>query len=770
MKVSSRFDGSICGTIFLHRPSWNWSAIAAAATTSSSLSSQTAASATIQLGDQSSSGPRRQVATAAGLGPAQQRRRFHGGWSSQSGLVDGAARRPIGGSTACPLLTTPSLRATPISLSGTNTRRALDSNFFRYSVSAPQKKSHTAAAAAAPEPSADQKFADSVFSAPSAALHDDPPTEHHSVASPQSQAACEFNNVKSGNLTKEELLELVDPYPGLDGSVEDHLRFIRDPYMNNYAPAERPRFTFVQNEDDYEYPGPDEVVGLDEYGQHVLSDLRCAVLLRLRTPHKVDLDTIYNLYQRLPEPRMPYINGRLRHQLLKALGQPQRRNSKSMLRYFAIIADVRNCSMPLTAGEWNCAISFASRYVGTVTETQAQSAMRLWREMEVDAGIKATEVTFNILFDVASKAGNFTLAEMIYQEMVSRGHYFNRYHHVSLIHFFGLKRETGGLRAAFREMVEAGEMIDTVVLNAVISGLLRSGEEAAAERIYTRMVASHEKWSKVPFPARSYASDRAITQALKMMARVAKKAPALQAGFQDMVPMHPNLRTFSILIKYYGILCGDLSRVARYIDDMKKFDIPVHGSIFRVLFKAFDQHGGYATSAWSAKRLESIFVALLEAIDAGRTLKPRPHPPPADEEPSHDVDEVQKDHPTELAKVQEDHPPRQAEAAEVPDNNIPEEQRPNEEVYDEEYYLPYEEEEAVHQPEEEWGVDRPGVEIKTWLVIWVLRAYMRCTNGDRVVEVYDQLKARWELSAKDELFMSDFLSSLLINGAGRGKW
>ncbi|KAL0470357.1 hypothetical protein QR685DRAFT_251956 [Neurospora intermedia] len=762
MKVSSRFEGSICGTIFLHRPSWNWSAIAASATAIAATSSVSQTTASIQLGDQGS-GRRRQVATA-GLGPVQQRRCFHGSWSSQSGgLVDGVARRPIGGSTGCPLLTTPSLRATPTSLSGTNSRRALDSNFFRHSVSAPQKRGHTAAAAAAaaapvpepvaeaaPEPSADQKPADSVFSAPSA-LYDDLSTESHSGANPQSQELPESHSAKLGHLTKEELLELVDPYHDLDGTVEDYLKFIRDPYMHNYAPADRPRFTFVQNEDDYEYPGPDEVVGLDEYGQHTLSDLRFAVLVRLRTPHKVDLDTIYDLYQQLPEPRMPYINGRLRHQLLKALGQPQRRNSKSMLRYFAVIADVRNCSMPLTAGEWNCAISFASRYVGTVTETQAQSAMRLWREMEVDAGIKATEVTFNILFDVASKAGNFTLAEMIYQEMVSRGHYFNRYHHVSLIHFFGLKRETGGLRAAFREMVEAGEMIDTVVLNAVISGLLRSGEEAAAERIYARMVASIAKWSEVSFPTRSYASDRAITQALKMMARVAKKAPELQHSFQEMVPMHPNLRTYSILVKYYGVRCGDLSRVAKYIDEMKLFDIPVHGSIFKVLFRAFDRHGGYATSAWSARRLESIYSALLEAVDAGRTLIHDSAPPPVDKEVFID-DQAQETQFYEPVQVQQDH--------------IQEEHHPD--IYDDEAELPFEEEEC--QQKKEWGVDRPGIEIKTWLAIWVLRAFMRCTNGDRVVEVYDQLRARWELSDKDELFMADFLSSLLINGSRRGKW
>lgn len=41
----------------------------------------------------------------------------------------------------------------------------------------------------------------------------------------------------------------------------------------------------------------------------------------------------------------------------------------------------------------------------------------MWREMEIDVGIKGNDVMFNILFIVVCKVGNFVLVEMIYKEM-----------------------------------------------------------------------------------------------------------------------------------------------------------------------------------------------------------------------------------------------------------------------------------------------------------------------------------------------------------------
>lgn len=402
------------------------------------------------------------------------------------------------------------------------------------------------------------------------------------------------------------------------GNVEDHLNYYKDPYMRGYAPADGPNVIISNRKDDVEYPSLSEVQPVDEEHQQILSDLRRAITSRLRRPGTVRLDTIYHIYQQLPEPRMSHLPAKLRHGLLRVLGAPQKRASKSMLRYFAVVADVKNSGLPLIQGEWNAAIAYAARYVGWSTDAETESALGLWREMERDAGIKGNEVTFNILFDVASKSGNFALAEMIYQEMEARGFPYNRYHYVSLIHFFGLKHDTDGLRAAYRDMVEAGEMIDTVVLNCVIAGLLRSGEEDAAERVYERMRASSPKADVMP--QRTYATNKMITQALMMFAKVGRQHPDMLRQLQFGAPMAPDLQTYRLLINHYGVKLGNLSKVAQYLDEMKFFRIELHGSVFLALFKSFAQHGGaYSGAAWSEQRLSSIWTALLQALDEGAT-------------------------------------------------------------------------------------------------------------------------------------------------------
>lgn len=560
----------------------------------------------------------------------------------------GVDPRPVGGS-ACPLLN-----------SSTSHKASFhDGTFFRPSI-ANCCGTHTAAAHA-PE-HAPEHESEPELELAQEATHDEPTTEEREE--------------ERARYTEQELLALVDPYDNEEiGPVDEYLQFFRDPYMRGYAAPSDPNVTISRNKEDTDYPLPDEVTPAGSKESETLWDLRFAVVSRLRNPDAVSLDHIYEVYQRLPEPRIPYLSGRLRHQMLKALAQPESKNSRSMLRYFAVIADIRNCGLALAPSEWNSAMSFAGRYVGVTTETETEAALKIWRDMEVEAGIPATDVTFNILFDVASKAGNFTLAEMIYREMESRGHRFNRYHHVSLIHFFGLKMDTAGMRAAYIEMVRAGEMIDTVVLNAVISGLLRSGEEDAAERVYERMKASVA--AKAALPVRTYSTDRAITRALGMFARLGRQFPALRPGFQQASPLHPDLRTYTILINHHGVAVGNLVRVARYVDEMKYFHIPLHGAVFLALFKGFARHGGLGRhggrTAWSAQRLESIWEAFLAAVDGGT----------------------------------------------------------------------------------------PGLETRTWLAVWILRAFARCSTGESVLDAYDALKARWQLGREDEEFMADFLARIV---------
>ncbi|EFX06514.1 pentatricopeptide repeat protein [Grosmannia clavigera kw1407] len=500
--------------------------------------------------------------------------------------------------------------------------------------------------------------------------------------------------------SKKELLSYVDP-PADGDSVDAHLDFIRDPYLRRYArPADGPEVVVSHVREDAEHPTWDDVSQADETTQQLVRALAQTVWARLRNPSRMSAAEVYERYRQLPAAeRMSCVPASLRHQLLKALGMVEKKDAQSMLRYFAVVADVKDGGFALWKAEWNAAMSFASRYVGSSTATETEAAVRLWREMEQDAHIPGNEVTFNILFDVASKAGNFTLAEMVYQEMERRGLRFNRYHHVSLIHFFGLKMDADGVRTAYREMVEAGEMIDVVVLNCVVAGFLRCGEEDAAERVYQQMRQSYLKRlqprksaqtaegetaddavpnadSAASLPDVSgFASQKAMTHVLMMLARVSRGDTDLRDGYQHLVPTRPDLATFRILIHHYAVRLGDLAAVTRFLGDMKTLRIPLHGAIFLALFKGFALHGGRdgTGSDWSEQRLRSIWAALLKALDE----------------------------------------------------------------------------------------DAAGLYVSTWLIVWVLRAFDRCSSPESVFKAYGSLTSRWEPTEPDADFAIGFLHNLL---------
>ncbi|KAI1750176.1 hypothetical protein F4782DRAFT_510206 [Xylaria castorea] len=411
---------------------------------------------------------------------------------------------------------------------------------------------------------------------------------------------------------KDQILSIVDYYD--DAPVDEYIKLYRDPYLRNYATADGPNITVSDRQEDTELQTIDGDQKFVDQEFEPAWDLWSALVVQRRRPAHVSLDTIWDLYQALPEPRPTHISTRARYLLMSALASGERKDQKSMLRYFAVVADIKDSGLALTSFQWNWAISFATRYVAITTEVEVEAALQLWRSMEREANIKGTEVTFNILFDCASKAGKFTMAEMIYQEMSHRRYAFNRYHHVSLIHFFGLKRDSSGVRAAFREMAEAGEMIDTVVCNCLIASFIRCGEDQSAEHVYEKMKASNQ--DLLVLPHRDYTMAKAITKILQMFARVSYKYPSMRPAFQKTVLLSPDLRTYRILINHYGVQLGNLSKVAQFLDEMKACMVPLNGAIFLALFKSFAAHGGPG-SDWSAQRLNSVWDAFLDAMDAG---------------------------------------------------------------------------------------------------------------------------------------------------------
>ncbi|CAK7219406.1 hypothetical protein SCUCBS95973_003811 [Sporothrix curviconia] len=642
-------------------------------------------------------------------------------WALTAGAPDPAS------GTLLPLLFPPTWTSSWKTPCGRKAMHALESACHAVERNARHKynrSNHTSAAAAA----SSQPEEHEIFTPPDTTVLPPVPTSPADIVRPRRAA-----------LSKDELLSFVDP-PADGDTVEDHMEFIRDPYMRRYAQADEPEVVVSHTDNDEDYPTWRDVAKADDAVQRVIHELSMAVGMRLHNPNKASAHEVYNIYRKLPGTRMSHVPATLRHQLLKSLGMVEKKDAQSMLRYFAVVSDIKDCGFALQVAEWNAAISFAARYVGTSSATEVEAAVNLWREMEQEANIQGNSVTFNILFDVASKGGNFTLADMVYKEMEKRGFRFNRYHHVSLIHFFGLKLDADGIRVAYQEMVKAGEMIDIVVLNCVMAGFLRCGEEDAAERVYQRMHQTYlDRLNGIPKKTRAekgkglskdlsnnmskdlsaeaepatttastalyqpsspppsatetrklfkdlsrgpasldttnFASQKVMTDVLHMLAKVSRGNSKLRARYQLLVPTRPNLATYRILINHYAVRLGDLSSCTRFLSDMKRLHIPLHGAIFLALFKGFALHGGRPgmSSDWSERRLRSIWSALLKALD----------------------DEVE------------------------------------------------------------------GLYISTWLIEWALRAFDRCSTPEMVFKAYNSLTSRWDPSEADADFSIGVLHRLL---------
>ncbi|KAI9815024.1 MAG: hypothetical protein M1827_002867 [Pycnora praestabilis] len=403
--------------------------------------------------------------------------------------------------------------------------------------------------------------------------------------------------------------------------------------------------------------------------QHTLRSFRDA-LHDERASH----EAIYELYQALPPPRIQLLSLKDIRHLLHRLSVVERKSEASMLRYLGIVDEVKTAGISLTSGEWSSAIAFAGRCFARVSATEVESALYLWKEMESAAGVKGTEVTFNILFDIATKAGKFVLAEMILKEMKARKLEPNRYTHVGLIYQHGIQGDGDGIRRAYRNLIDAGEIVDTVVLNCVIASLVKAGEGPAAEQVYERMKRMDAASTGVKLPSLNWQGSRELGKLLLRAAKASKGNPTNRHEVQKKTTVAPNLRTYQILISYHTVHTGEFERAAQLVDELQFLDIKLHGRIFCILLKGFTIHGGIRYTSWTKARLESLWTAYYKALDEGI--------------------------------------------------------------------------ENIH--------------LGKWMVIWALRAFGKCAGKERMLEIWEEIKRRWD-PGNDELnVVNHVLRELLV--------
>ena len=402
----------------------------------------------------------------------------------------------------------------------------------------------------------------------------------------------------------EELLELVDDY-----REEDGLPAVLPELPLRYQPPDGPHLTVMQEQED-EWPPP----GWAPSDPEIIATLRR--LMAAIKDWSVDHEELSQLYKELPEPRATHLPAHVRHRLLHRLSIVERKDEASMLRYFAILDDMKIAAAPLLLSEWNSAISFAARYVHFSTEVEVETALHLWREMEQTTGLKANHVTFNILFDVACKAGKFVLAEMVYKEMQARGLEFDRYYHVTLIEYHGLRKNGDAVRLAYKDLVKRHELVDTRVLNVMMHALINCEEENAAENIYERMKKAHIEYAgDAPLVRRNWLTQRWIDRSLTDMARIVRADPSRAEEIKRKSILSPNIHTYRILVGHFAVEAGQLERTLQLHEDMKRLDVPLDEMIFLSLLRGFAFHGGVLYTQWEEDRLENVWNALLHGVD-----------------------------------------------------------------------------------------------------------------------------------------------------------
>lgn len=349
-------------------------------------------------------------------------------------------------------------------------------------------------------------------------------------------------------------------------------------------------------------------------------------------------EDLFRAYKKFPAPGVAHLPSATIRTFLYRMSLPPVKSPQNMLQYLSIIDEMLEAKIPIMRHEWNSAIHLAGKSFNVIGAGEVRRSMDYWRKMETEGGIKASEVTFNILFDIAVKSGQFLLSKELFDEMGRRGLRLNRLGRVSHIWSCGKMGNADAVRQAYHDFVQAGEIVDTQVLNTVMVGLLESGEESSAEQIYERMKSiptNHFPENKeadringvfTRYPAPGPQSFQSISGS-NHLRRILAKAPKIRETANDSyLAMHsranlkPDHYTYRILISHHTERTGNLDRTTVLLDDMTRlYGLRTSGLIYLLLFKGFAMHGGKRYSKWSASRLEAVWKAFATAMREGST-------------------------------------------------------------------------------------------------------------------------------------------------------
>jgi pentatricopeptide repeat protein len=443
-----------------------------------------------------------------------------------------------------------------------------------------------------------------------------------SIGAPaRSRTICTIRRVPSSPHHNFPIIDLV-PRPPFSPEIKSELKSFSDPYYDeSYDDAKSAKDEDEDGPPPKPYPNDPKAAVRPPLPWHACTTPESHAALRRFKRHLADPkcshETLYRSYRALPTPQILHLQLHHVNAFVARMMTVPQRTEPAMLRYLAVLDDLRAAALPITRAEYNAAISFVARSFDSVSLDEAKSAIHLWKKSEGLAGVASDITTFNILLDMASKSDTPVLVEWILREIESRGMAPDRFTHTTLITYHGLRGDGEGVRLAYRELVDAGEIVDTVVLNAVMAAFLRAGQPQSADYIYENMKRATLD-PPHPLPQAGPGDWVGKRKWAKVLKAVAERRRRIIGGYMKdfNASLAPDVYTFNMVV-LQSAKTGDYERAMALFREMDLLGVRANETIFVALLKGFYWYGGMSHTPWTPERLEEV-VAL--AFDKKRNI------------------------------------------------------------------------------------------------------------------------------------------------------
>lgn len=340
-------------------------------------------------------------------------------------------------------------------------------------------------------------------------------------------------------------------------------------------------------------------------------------------------DEIWRRYQNLRVPRCLSIDRRALRLILDSLSKEKPRTKRGMLRYVSIIDEMLAQRPPLVPdmAEWTKCMSFLGRMHKSPTKVDLDKCLDLWNEMENRYNVRAGQITFNVLIDISIRVGQYAITNVLLKEMLDRGLQPDKYTWTSLIAMAGFMRNESEIRKRSRQVVDAGESIDTYILNTIMIAYVRAGHIEYAENLYQhikQLALLRDEQTTLKDTCSFALGKQDMTLDLNTSAShedirttpnhfiLHKKHDHILQDLPLSVNCHPDEGTLNILLQHHCAVSGDFNRVTELLAEMDRFGIKDSITLFKSLFLGFATHGDNQGS-WNIDRLDYVFKSLVSS-------------------------------------------------------------------------------------------------------------------------------------------------------------